>query len=397
MPMKILFLALDVNIKSKTGDAVHVRELAYSLAKIGNEVSLIAPHTDDGSEELTPLRNQSNIHIYFNKPKRHFRTLYTIRYCRKIAQNQASEIVYERRFSPKIGYSLNKLLKMPFVVEINGLKDKEMELQNIKTKSGLIPKKLRRKIWRHLFSSAKKVVVVSHGLKKALSEEYGLDSEKITVINNGANTDLFKPLDGVKCREELGLNPNYRYVGFVGNLVPWQGVEQFIKLAPMVIDTIPNIRFIVVGGGILKSQLEKSAEEMGLRDKIIFTGFVPYESVPKYINSFEICVAPFSGIERNVRYSFSAIKLYEYMACGKPVVTTDVVGIKKEITELALGKLVKADDLEGLTSAIVELLKNPGLQKDVGTRAMAWVAKEHSWEKVAKRVSGVCKNVLATT
>ncbi len=392
--MNILFLALDVRIKGKTGDSVHVRELALSLAKIGNEVSLVAPHTNDSSEELASLINQDNLHLFFNRPGRHFRSLSTIRYCRKIARKQAPDIIYERRFSPKVGYALNKLSKIPFIVEINGLTDKEKALQNISTKSGIIPAKLRRKIWRRLFKSAGQIVVVSHGLKRALSAEYGLDSEKVTVVYNGANTQLFKPMDSVKCKEELGLNPKYRYVGFVGNLAPWQGVEQLIEIAPKVMDKVPETRFIVVGSGMLKPQLQKSAKKLGIRDKIIFTDFVPYESVPKYINSFEVCAAPFSGIERNVKYSFSAIKLYEYMACGKPIVTTDVVGIKKEIRDQNLGKVVEADDLDGLAVSIIELMQDSKLRSDIGNRARTWVASEHSWENVAKRIEKVCENVL---
>jgi glycosyltransferase involved in cell wall biosynthesis len=286
----------------------------------------------------------------------------------KVAKDQGCNVIYERNFTPKVGYTLNKLSKIPFVVEINGLRDKEMDLQEAKRGFTLIPKNLRKRAWRHLFKSAGKIVVVSHGLKKALSDEYGLEKKKIKVIYNGANTDLFKPMDIAQCKEELGFSQELRYVGI-----------------------------IIVGDGILRSQLEKSSEELGIRDKIIFTGFVPYESVPKYINSFEVCVAPFSGIERNVKYSFSAIKLYEYMACGKPIVTTNVVGIKEEIRELGLGKVVKADDLKGLTYCIIELMSDSKLQSDIGKRARVWVTKEHSWEKVAERVAGVCEDVLSAT
>ena len=117
----------------------------------------------------------------------------------------------------------------------------------------------------------------------------------------------------------------------------------------------------------------------------------------KYINTFEVCLAPFGGIERNVKYSFSAIKLYEYMACGKPLVTTDVCGIKKEISELGLGKVVKADDLEGLASATIEFLEDQDLQIATGERARNWVSSEHSWKNVAERVERVCEDVLTGT
>lgn len=392
--MKILFLALDVNIKSKTGDAVHVRELASSLAKIGNEVSLIAPQVEGSPDQLSSLENHTNLHLYFNKSRGLFRNLSTVFFCKKIAKSQGCEVTYERRFTPKIGYALNKMIKLPFAVEINGLRDKEKELQNINGKSGIIPKGLRRRIWRHFFKSSGKVVVVSYGLKKGLSEEYGIPQEKIEVIFNGANIDLFKTMDSNNCKEELGLEKKLRYIGFIGNLAPWQGVEQIIKIAPNVLKRIPEVRFVIVGDGLLRSELEKSAAELGISDKIIFTGFVPYEDVPKYINSFEICLAPFSGIERNVKYSFSAIKLYEYMACGKAIITTDVCGIRNEIDEKGLGRIVKADDLPALTSSIIELMEDKTLRESMGENARLWVSAEHSWKNVAERVVGVCKNII---
>jgi glycosyltransferase involved in cell wall biosynthesis len=391
--MKILFLALDVNIKSKTGDAVHVRELASSLAEIGNEVSLVAPHVEGEPDQLSSLKRQANLHLYFNKPKGLFRDLSTVSFCKKIAKSQGCEVIYERRFTPKISYALNKTIKLPFAVEINGLRDKEMELQNIKGKSGLIPKGLKRRIWRHFFKSAGKVVVVSYGLKKGLSEEYYIPQEKIQVIFNGANTELFKPLNINKCKEELNLDLDLRYLGFIGNLAPWQGVEQIIKIAPEILNRFPKARFVMVGDGFLRSQLVRMAEKSGVKDKIIFTGFVPYESVPKYINSFEICLAPFSGIERNVRYSFSAIKLYEYMACEKAVITTDVCGIKKEIAEQGLGRVVKADDIPALIASTIELMEDRALRESMGGNARRWVLDEHSWKNVAERVAGVCNEI----
>ncbi len=394
--MNILFLALDVNIKNKTGDAVHVREEVSSLAKIGNDVTLVAPHTEDGSVELKDLLNQNNVHLYFNKPGRSFRNLSTLLFVRKIAKDHGSQIIYERRFSPKIGYTISRLLKIPLVVEINGLIDKERELQNMPGGAGIIPKTLRNRIWIHFFKSVRTVVVVSQGLKKGLSEEYGLPPEKIVVIYNGANTEVFRPMNKEKCIKELGLDQKYRYIGFIGNLAPWQGVEQLIKIAPSILKKIPEARFLIVGDGIMRNELESLASELDVKDKIIFTGFVPYETVPKYINTFEVCVGPFSGIERNVKYSFSAIKLYEYMACGKPVVTTDVCGIKSEIKELDLGRVVRADDLDDLTKSVLELLQDENLRIAMGERARSWVSKEHSWKNVAERVMGVCEDVISS-
>jgi glycosyltransferase involved in cell wall biosynthesis len=165
-------------------------------------------------------------------------------------------------------------------------------------------------------------------------------------------------------------------------------------MAPWVVHSLPETKFVIVGDGEMRAELESLAEKLKIRDKIIFTGFVPHENVPKYINSFDVCAAPFGGIERNVKYSFSALKLYEYMACGKPVVTTDVCGIKNDIRDIGLGVIVKADDTEAFASSLIEIMKNPELQNTMGEKARSWVLKEHSWKNVAERVSKVCENIF---
>jgi glycosyltransferase involved in cell wall biosynthesis len=395
--MRILFLALDVNIKNNTGDSIHVKELAKSLASLGHKVSLVVPDPGNSENLLPPSKQHKNLQIFFFRPRSHFRSISTVLFCKKVAKDQRAEVIYERRFTPKIGYSLNKLLGIPLLVEINGLRDKEKELQQRVSKSQPRFKGFRRRLWHHFFRSVARVVVVSAGLKRGLIKEYGIDGQKIKVIYNGANTEMFKPLDKKKCFDELNLNVDIRYIGFIGNLAPWQGVEQLIEIAPKILNTHPDVRFIIVGDGILGNQLRKQASDLGIEDKVIFTGFVPYEDVPKYINSFEVCAAPFSGIERNVRYSFSAIKLYEYMACGKPVVTTDVVGMKKDMQDLGLGMIVKADDKAGLGSSISLLLSNKDMQTAMGERARAWVIAEHGWKNVAERVANLCKAQITGT
>jgi glycosyltransferase involved in cell wall biosynthesis len=395
--MKILFLAINVKITDKTGDAVHVRELAMSLAKLSNDVNLIVPYAHDESEELKALQDQDNLSLFFIKRNKYFPKLSSILFLRKVVKSQDCEIIYERRFAPTFGFALNRLLRIPYAVEINGLEDKERQMLNISSGGGIIPWFIKGRLWKHLFNPVGRIIVVSHGLKKTLSKEYGLNMDKITVINNGANTDLFKPMDKNKCIKELGFNQKYRYVGFVGNLAPWQGVEQIIKIAPKIIHRFPETRFVIVGDGDMRTDLEDLAEKLGIRNKVIFTGFVPYEKVPKYINSFEICTAPFSGIERNRKNLVSPIKLYEYMACGKPVVTTDVCVFKNEMEDLELGLVVKADDTEAFTSSLVKLMENQDLQRNIGEKARLWVLNEHSWNKVAERVSMVCNNLVATS
>jgi hypothetical protein len=127
--MNILFLALDNNIKGRAGDAVHIRELVGALAKSGHSIHLIAAETDEGPEELQLLKEHENIKLYFLKSRYRFKNLSTVSFCKKIAKENAINVIYERRFSAKMGYLLSNILKVPYLVEINGLAEKESEMQ----------------------------------------------------------------------------------------------------------------------------------------------------------------------------------------------------------------------------------------------------------------------------
>ena len=124
------------------------------------------------------------------------------------------------------------------------------------------------------------------------------------------------------------LDANYKYVCFVGHLAPWQGVEYLIKSSPYILNKCPNTKFVIVGEGPKFDELVKLVNHLNISQNYLFTGYVNYETVPLYINASNICVAPFV-IERNERIGLSALKLYEYLACGKPVVASKITGIEE--------------------------------------------------------------------
>ena len=125
--MNILFLALDVNLSKRTGDSIHVRELAQSLAGVGNRVQLITANPD-GEKNMAWTGSISNLQLSFTSSGRGLGDVSTVRFCKKIAKEHKAHIIYERRSSPKVGYALHKLLKIPYAVEINAIVEEERAL-----------------------------------------------------------------------------------------------------------------------------------------------------------------------------------------------------------------------------------------------------------------------------
>lgn len=231
------------------------------------------------------------------------------------------------------------------------------------------------------------------GIKSNLENGYHLPGEKIVVVSNGANTSLFKPQGKEACRKELGLDPETPYVCFVGNLAPWQGLEYLLKAAPSVLSRFPECHFLIVGDGVMKNEILELSRKLRVTDRFIFTGVVAYDRVPLYINASDVCTAPFI-FARNAKIGLSPLKLYEYMACGKPVVASAISGVVDALEASEGGIPVLPEDAEALAAAISKLLEKQDLRTQMGSKGLSYVTENYSWYSVAKQVDGVCKSGL---
>ena len=125
--------------------------------------------------------------------------------------------------------------------------------------------------------------------------------------------------------------------------------------------------------------------------KFIFTGTVPYEKVPQYINSSDICVVPKKPIK------CSPLKLYEYMACGKPVIASDIEGVREILVESKSGICVPPESPHELAQATIGLLRDTKARESMGKNGRRHIVENRSWESVARKVFEVCQMVVQNT
>lgn len=286
------------------------------------------------------------------------------------------DAIYNRQdtytISPLI---ISKIFKMPFFVEVNGLAVNESKLVTFRSKLHLFLVQLSEK---YNYNNAKKIFAVSESIKKGIIQHYNIPPHKIVVIENGTDTELFKPIN--KQEINLCLDENYKYIGFVGSFAPWHGLEYLIQSAAIVLKNYPCVKYILVGNGILKEKIMRMITDLNLENNFIIIGQIPHEKVPIYINSFDICV-----ILKNKDIPGSPLKLYEYLSCGKPVIATDSEDFKA-LYEFNAGILVNPENLEELSSKTVSLLTNDNLRKNMGDNARKYALENHSWSHVAKDV-----------
>lgn len=386
--MKILIMD-PVKLLDRDGSMVHRWELARNLANLGCEVHTIT-YTDIIPErvQIHPLPKKSKIG-------------YTMQLL-KLVMKYRFDIIYTRNISRGvIGILIKKVWKSKLMFEVDGISLDEwrlMEEQSITEEKGHRSAQIKflGYLENFVIRKADAVIAVTQGIKDYLIN-HGVDKNKVWVIENGANTELFKPirdnniLKGLKNR--LHINNDENVVVFVGNLAPWQGVEYLLRAIPLIVEENPKTKILIVGNGILREKLESLTKELDIRRNVIFTGTVPYENVPEYINISDVCVAPFIRT-RNESMGLSPLKLYEYLACEKPVVASDIRGVGTLLENSNSGISVTPDNPNELAGAIIKLLKDKQLREQMGTNGREIVVNNCSWENTANKTIKVFESIL---
>lgn len=150
-------------------------------------------------------------------------------------------------------------------------------------------------------------------------------------------------------------------------------------------------RLLIVGDGPILEELRAVAAEAGVSSCVIFTGGVAYEDVPRYINASDVCAAPFIR-EVDKKGGLCSLKMYEYLACGRPCVISRLSGIDTMDAYHCL-IAVEPENTTELAEAITTLLQNDELRRQMGENGRKYVVENQSWEKVSERVADVLDEV----
>lgn len=392
--LDILFMEPLKSFEGANGKVTHSCELIDGLAARHNRLHIFSsidlPFVHPNRILCSPIPEQGNLRLYACIVKSLLRAGYSRRY----------DVIYTRNsFFGVLGDLFSgRIHGTPIVCEVNGFFGDEIRLIDGNHPSSGIAAWMNQRVCtlseQYLLKRADSIIAVTAGIKRHLVEEYGVDGKKITVIENGANIEIFRPGDQDRAREDLGLDPSARYVCFTGNFAPWQGLSHFIRAIPLIRDTCPAARFLLVGDGVMREECAALAADLGVRDLVHFTGRVAYESVPLYVTASDVCVAPFIR-DRNDRIGLSPLKVYEYMGCGKPVVASDIPGVRELLEHSGGGISVRPEDPQAIASAVSMLLADPEMRRQMGRAGCEYVRENNSWEIVSRRVGDVCLEVAS--
>ncbi len=391
--MKIVYITLE-NMSFHKGSVVHVKEVIIGLRKLGHHVTLIASALGkieyaDCFYNIYP--NAINLIKFLGlKKKSYFISLVALfLYLFKVIPR--FEVIYAREFYVVLVALLPRLLfKRKLVFEINGLASEEQKLRGDSFINGICSFLL--KIGEMFAAKCSNLVVsVTPQISSYLINHLHGRSNKIKVVQNGVNIRIFSPINDMtllkEWRKKVGIQEDEVVVVFVGNIAPWQGVDVLLESAFQLLPKNERLKFLIVGDGLLRRTLAKKAEDSKWGEKIIFLGMRPYKEIPFLINIADICVAPFIN-ERNRKTGVSPLKIFEYMACGKPVVSSRIEGLEFIEKEYA-GQLAEPDDAVSLANALQGLLTNTEIRIEMGRRSLEIAREKFSWDSRVVEISKI--------
>lgn len=242
----------------------------------------------------------------------------------------------------------------------------------------LLPGELKRKTAEQFekwtIKGADKVFVINQGLKD-YAMEMGGNTNKISVLPAGVDFEKFNPqVNGSLIREKYGIKKDDVLLFFMGWIYEFSGMKEVAE--SLSITGNEHFKLMVVGEGDLFKPLLKMKTEKNLDGRLILTGKIPFEEVPEHIAAADVCLLP--AYKNEIMMNIVPIKIYEYMAVGKPVIATNLPGIRKEFG-LNSGVNYVEDSADTLEKAIW-LYKSNKVENE-GEKAYSYV-HDLSWDKI---------------
>jgi glycosyltransferase involved in cell wall biosynthesis len=358
-------------------EGIHIREMIHAFRSLGHTVTVVAPAGENHPQNNPKVgflgTIKSALPGFLFEFCEILYSLYSfISICIKSIKIKP-DFIYDRYITYNLGGVIAaRVLKIPIFLEVNAPLALERTEQ---PDEKLYFKKIAFSIERWVCSNATKTIVVSTPLKNYLIS-IGVNAGKIFVLPNGVNHEKFLPheKDG-NLLLNYGLAKSDTVIGFTGILRAWHGLELLLDSFRAISQEYEHVFLLIVGDGPIRNDLEDSINNFNLKSKVTITGRIPYNQVHEYVNLFDIAVSPKST------FYASPMKVVEYMALGKAVVTPNEENFLDLIDVGKNGMVFNSESEDGLTIVLKELLQNTNLITELGSNARKKVQDQLNWHR----------------
>jgi glycosyltransferase involved in cell wall biosynthesis len=380
--MRILY---SHRIQSHDGQGVHLEALVAALRAEGHEVLVVGPAAFEkagfGGESpliaairrLLPAFATELLELAYNIP--------AYRKLARAADQFRPDVLYERyNLFYLAGAWLARSRRLPFLVEVNAPLAEERTVHgNLRLR--WLARWTENFVWRR----GDRVLPVTEVLAGHVRAG-GADPARIVVVPNGIHPEEFPAAAAAR---QAPPEAPLLTLGFVGFVREWHGLDAVVR-AIADWKGAPQLALKVVGEGQARPGLEKLAAELGISDRVIFTGLATREEIPGHVAGFDIALQPAS-----VPYA-SPLKVFEYMAAGRAIIAPDQPNLREVLAHERTALLFAPGDRAAMWAAVMRLVQEPGLRTRLGAAARAEIiARDRTWAGNARRVAALFEELRA--
>ncbi len=362
-----------------------IQNILYNICREVNKskISVIAPR----SKTLTNFDSHQNFRIYrtrtFSDSTKFLIPFMLMKGLSVIKKEKPKLVICGHIYAGPICLLFKKIFNIPYLVFTYALEIMDRRYVNM---------------IKFILKNAERVVVLSDFVGEYLVN-LGL-KEKIVKIPPSIDTTLFHPdVDPIPVIRKYHLEGK-KIILTVGRLdarEQYKGHDIVIRTLPTVLESIPNLRYLIVGGGTDEVRLKRIVKKLHLEDIVVFTGSIPHIQIAQFYTASDLFIMMSKKIvtDRKVKTEGFGIVFAEANACGKPVIGGKSGGVSDAVLDGVTGLLVDPESQKEIANAIVQLLKDRKLSKGLAKRGRERVLQELSLGKIAERVTLLIEGVIS--
>lgn len=287
------------------------------------------------------------------------------------------------------GWWLARWKRVPFVFEVRDLWPESLTAVGMGGPDSLLHHALA-KIAGFLYRHSDRIVVVTPAFQDHLVEEWRVPEKKIAVVQNGVETELFRPRSADGLRSELHAEGKF-VVCYIGTMGMAHGLETLLEAASRLQSSSARVMFLLVGEGADKERIVALARSRNLAN-IRFVGQQPRERIPDYICAADACLVLLK--KTDVFKTVIPTKMLEFMSCGRPVILGVDGQARKILQEAKAGVFVQPENARELADAVVALAADPGMRESLGANGRRYVQHYLSREQTARDYLALLRSVI---
>lgn len=374
------------------GQNVYVAEVARCLGEKGDQVDIFTRREDTSTTEVTDFAPnvrviqvdagppcvlpKEELYMYMQEFAEHVLNFIT-------EENIEYDLVHAHFWlSGMVAMEIKKQLGIPFVITFHALGMVRRLHQGADDKFPVQRERIEQDIMWH----ADKIIAECPNDVKDLMQLYHAPQGKLEIIPCGYNPKDFYPIKKELAVQHLGLSADYDYILQLGRIVPRKGIDTVIEAFAMVHQEFPRLRLLIVGGDLEElhqdselGRLHRLTQELAIETKVHFVGQKTRDELKYYYSAADIFIT-------TPWYEPFGITPLEAMACGTPVIGSDVGGISYTVRQGETGLLVPPKNAGQLSQALSSLYTDYAKRRQMGQYALSYVQKKFTWDMVSTQI-----------